>query len=141
MDTLPITVPPVLNLVSAIAVGALIGTERERRKGEGPTRSPAGLRTFAIASTAGAVAFSLGGVVLLAVVAASVAGLAAVSYGKRPHQDPGADHGNRAAADGAARRALHPRAADGGGDCRHGDGAAASQGLAARLGHHADLKG
>ena len=89
MDTLPIMVPPVLNLVSAIAVGALIGTERERRKGEGPARSPAGLRTFAIASTAGAVAFSLGGVVLLAVVAASVAGLLAVSYGKRPHQDPG----------------------------------------------------
>lgn len=49
MDTLPIMVPPVLNLVSAIAVGVLIGAERERRKGEGPARSPAGLRTFAIA--------------------------------------------------------------------------------------------
>ncbi|WP_444455313.1 MgtC/SapB family protein [Rhodobacter capsulatus] len=89
MDTLPILVPPVLNLVSAIAVGVLIGAERERRKGEGPARSPVGLRTFAIASTAGAVAFSLGGVALLAVIAASVAGLLAVSYGKRPHQDPG----------------------------------------------------
>lgn len=33
-------------LMSALAIGLLIGTERERRKGEGPSRSPAGIRTF-----------------------------------------------------------------------------------------------
>ena len=89
MDALSITVPPVLNMVSALAVGALIGAERERRKGEGPSRSPAGIRTFAIASITGAVAFSLGGGTLLAVVAACVAAMLSVSYGKRPHDDPG----------------------------------------------------
>lgn len=62
-----------LNLVSAVAVGALIGAERERRKGEGPARSPAGIRTFTITSISGAVAFALGGVVLLAVMTASIA--------------------------------------------------------------------
>jgi len=33
--------PPFLNLVTALAVGALTGAERERRKGEGPARAPA----------------------------------------------------------------------------------------------------
>lgn len=89
MDILPIAVPPILNMVSAIAVGLLIGAERERRKGEGPERSPAGIRTFAIASTAGAAAFSLGGVTLLAVVTACVAAMICVAYAKRLHQDPG----------------------------------------------------
>ena len=50
--------PAMLKLVSAVAVGALIGAERERRKGDGPARSPAGIRTFTITSIAGAVAFS-----------------------------------------------------------------------------------
>ena len=40
-----------LNLVSAVAVGALIGAERERRKGEGSARSPAGIRTFTCTKT------------------------------------------------------------------------------------------
>ena len=62
-----------LNLVSAVGVGALIGAERERRKGSGPARSPAGIRTFTITSISGAVAFALGGVGLLAVVTGSVA--------------------------------------------------------------------
>jgi uncharacterized membrane protein (DUF4010 family) len=78
-----------LSLVSAVAVGALIGAERERRKGEGPARSPAGIRTFTITSISGAVAFSLGGVGLLAVVTASVAVMAAVSYWRAQDQDPG----------------------------------------------------
>ena len=72
MENALILDPPILNLVSAVAVGALIGAERERRKGEGPARSPAGIRTFTITSIAGAVAFSLGGVVLLAVLTAAL---------------------------------------------------------------------
>lgn len=78
-----------LNLVSAVAVGALIGAERERRKGIGPARSPAGIRTFTITSIAGAVAFALGGVGLLAVVTGSVAVMVAVSYWRAQDQDPG----------------------------------------------------
>ena len=89
MENALILNPSMLNLVSAVAVGALIGAERERRKGEGPARSPAGIRTFTIASIAGAVAFSLGGVVLLAVLTACVAAMAAVAYWRAQDQDPG----------------------------------------------------
>lgn len=81
--------PPVLNLVSAVGVGALIGAERERRKGVGPARSPAGIRTFTITSISGAVAFALGGVGLLAVLTGSVAVMVAVSYWRTQDQDPG----------------------------------------------------
>jgi hypothetical protein len=49
MENALILDPPVLNLVSAAAVGALICAEKERRKGEGPARSPAGIRTFTMA--------------------------------------------------------------------------------------------
>jgi uncharacterized membrane protein (DUF4010 family) len=89
MENALILNPSMLNLVSAVAVGALIGAERERRKGEGPARSPAGIRTFTITSIAGAVAFSLGGVVLLAVLTACVAAMAAVAYWRAQDQDPG----------------------------------------------------
>lgn len=81
--------PPILNLISAVGVGALIGAERERRKGEGPTRSPAGIRTFTITSISGAVAFAIGGAGLLAAVTASVAVMVAVSYWRAQDQDPG----------------------------------------------------
>ena len=89
MENTLILDPPMLNLVSAVAVGALIGAERERRKGEGPARSPAGVRTFTIASIAGAVAFSLGGVVLLAVLTGCISAMVAVSYLRNQNQDPG----------------------------------------------------
>ncbi len=89
MENLLILDLPTLNFVSAAAVGALIGAERERRKGEGPARSPAGIRTFTITSVAGAVALSLGGVVLLAVVTVCVAAMVAVSYWRSQDQDPG----------------------------------------------------
>jgi len=81
--------PPILNLVSAVAVGALIGAERERSKGEGAARSPAGIRTFTITAIAGAVGFALGGVPLLAVVTAGVIVMVAVSYWRSQDQDPG----------------------------------------------------
>lgn len=89
MEHLLIPDMSVLNMVSAVAVGALIGAERERRKGEGPKRSPAGIRTFTITAISGAVAFSLGGILLLAVVTACVAAMAAVSYWRAQDQDPG----------------------------------------------------
>jgi hypothetical protein len=37
--------PVLVNLAVAIGIGVLIGAERERRKGEGPARSPAGIRS------------------------------------------------------------------------------------------------
>ena len=89
MENALIIDPPILNLVSAVGVGALIGAERERRKGEGPARSPAGIRTFTITSISGAVAFALGGVGLLAVVTGSIAVMVAVSYWRAQDQDPG----------------------------------------------------
>ena len=41
-----------LNLAAALGIGLLIGAERERRKGGGPARAPAGIRTFTVASLA-----------------------------------------------------------------------------------------
>jgi hypothetical protein len=58
-----------LHLAVALGIGLLIGAERERRKGQGPFRSPAGIRTFALASLSGAVS-------LVLLIAASVAGFA-----------------------------------------------------------------
>lgn len=77
------------NLAVALGVGLLIGVERERNKGEGPTRSPAGVRTFAITCLAGAVSMIVGGQVLLAVTTTGVIALAALAYWRGPEADPG----------------------------------------------------
>ncbi|MDU6668799.1 MAG: MgtC/SapB family protein, partial [Bradyrhizobium sp.] len=69
-------------IVVALGIGLLIGLERERRKGEGPGRSPAGLRTFAVASLAGAISMLIGGKMLLAVVTAGVVVLTAIAYSR-----------------------------------------------------------
>ena len=74
---------------TALGIGLLIGAERERRKGEGPSRSPAGVRTFTIASLSGGVSWALGGVPLLAITFLGVAGLCAIGYVRTGEQDPG----------------------------------------------------
>ncbi len=51
---------PWFNFAVAIGLGLLIGLERERSKGEGPMRGPAGIRTFALAALPGAIAIHLG---------------------------------------------------------------------------------
>jgi uncharacterized membrane protein (DUF4010 family) len=79
----------VLDLAVALGIGLLIGAERERRKGEGSWRSPAGIRTFAVTSLAGAISFIVGGVVLLAVATVGVIILAAVAYWRGHEDDPG----------------------------------------------------
>ena len=61
--------PVILNFAVALGIGLLLGAERERRKGEGPSRSPAGIRTFTVASLAGAISFIVGREMLLAVAA------------------------------------------------------------------------
>lgn len=67
-------------LLVALGVGLLVGIERERRKGRGPGRSAAGMRSFALVSLAGALAQSVGGEALVAAGAVAVALLAALSY-------------------------------------------------------------
>jgi uncharacterized membrane protein (DUF4010 family) len=78
-----------LRMAVALAIGLLIGAERERRKGRGPLRAPAGIRTFALTCVLGAVSLELGGAVLLAVATASLAGLITMSYLRTRQQDPG----------------------------------------------------
>ena len=76
-------------LATALGIGLLIGAERERRKGEGPARSPAGIRTFMIASLLGGVSWALGGVPLLAITFLGMAALCAIGYARTGQQDPG----------------------------------------------------
>ena len=78
----------ILNLAVALGIGLLIGAERERRKGEGPLRSPAGIRTFTVASLAGAISFIVGGDVLLSVATAGVIILTAIAYWRAHEDDP-----------------------------------------------------
>ncbi len=76
-------------LLSALAIGLLIGAERERRKGQGPSRSAAGIRTFGIVSLVGAVAVVIGGDSLLALSVAAIAALSTASYLRSTEEDPG----------------------------------------------------
>lgn len=81
--------PPWINFTVALAIGLLIGVERERTKGEGPLRRAAGIRTFALASLLGAVAVHVGGITILALVFVAATVLTALSYLKGNKQDPG----------------------------------------------------
>jgi uncharacterized membrane protein (DUF4010 family) len=79
----------VIDWAVALAIGLLIGLERERSKGSGPDRRPAGIRTHAIAAIFGAAAMRLGGPLLAALAIAAVAGLAALAYRRSGADDPG----------------------------------------------------
>ena len=78
-----------LRLACALAIGLLIGAERERRKGEGPQRSAAGVRTFTLASLSGGVSVFLDGNFLLALTTAVFAVFSAVAYLRTHDEDPG----------------------------------------------------
>lgn len=65
----------------ALGGGLLIGLERERRKGEGPARRAAGIRSFTLVALAGALAQALGQPTLVAVGAFAVVLLAGLAYG------------------------------------------------------------
>ena len=86
---MPILDSVIVNLAVALGIGLLIGAERERRKGKGPSRSPAGIRTFAVASLAGAISFATGGEILLAVTTAGAIILTALAYFRSRSDDPG----------------------------------------------------
>jgi uncharacterized membrane protein (DUF4010 family) len=77
-----------LNIVVALGIGLLIGAERERNKGSGPERSPAGIRTFALTSLLGSIS-SLIHIWLLMITVVCVMVFTATSYYARRSQDPG----------------------------------------------------
>ena len=78
-----------INLGVALAVGLLIGIERERSKGTGPEREVAGLRTFTLISLAGALGLWIGGVYVFIATGAIVGALIAVGYMRTRDTDPG----------------------------------------------------
>ncbi len=79
----------VVGLLLALGIGLLVGLDRERRKGEGPDRRAAGIRSFALVAVSGAVAQLLAEPGLVAVGGLLVAALAAISHFKSRSDDPG----------------------------------------------------
>lgn len=84
-----LTSPDIIAMLVALGAGLLIGIERERRKGEGPTRAAAGVRTFVLVSLCGALAALLQSPLLLGIGAAIVGALAVASYARSRDGDPG----------------------------------------------------
>jgi uncharacterized membrane protein (DUF4010 family) len=86
---MPLPDPLVVRLAIAFAIGALIGIERERSKGQGPDREVAGLRTFILISLSGAISFALAGAasfIAFGVVSGVLIGL---GYTRTRETDPG----------------------------------------------------
>src|SRR5688500_602781 len=81
--------PSWLNLGVALAVGFLIGIERERSKGTGPNRAVAGLRTFTLIALAGALGLWIGGVYVFIAAGGVIGLLIAVGYVRTRDTDPG----------------------------------------------------
>jgi len=78
-----------LSFAVALGGGMLIGIERERNKGTGPSRALGGVRTFALTGAGGAFAQVVGQPWLVALGAALIAILIAVSYWRQRSDDPG----------------------------------------------------
>jgi uncharacterized membrane protein (DUF4010 family) len=79
----------IIRLGAALAVGLLIGIERERSKGQGPRRAAAGVRTFTLIALAGAISLELGRLPAFLVVAAVIGIFAAISYVRTFRHDAG----------------------------------------------------
>ena len=80
---------PWLRLAGALAIGLLIGAEREWHKGDGPLRSAAGIRTFGLASLLGGMSFHLGREVLLGTAMLAIAAFCFAAYQRNHKHDPG----------------------------------------------------
>lgn len=80
--------PEVNGVIVASGIGLLVGLERERAKGGGPLREPAGIRSFILCSLSGAVAASLGEMALL-VAGAFLSALVTAAYLRTRDHDPG----------------------------------------------------
>lgn len=76
-------------LAVALGIGLLMGVERERHKGTGPGRAPAGIRTFALVSLLGGICMVIGNMAVLAVALAFVAAAILIAYALGDRDDPG----------------------------------------------------
>jgi uncharacterized membrane protein (DUF4010 family) len=81
--------PAILSIAVALGIGLLIGVERERRKGDGPERAGAGVRTFSITALTGVLAMLSESSVVLAVAGVGVVAFATASYLQNREGDPG----------------------------------------------------
>lgn len=79
----------IIGISVALGIGLLVGAERERRKGDGPSRSAAGLRTFTITALTGSVARLLGESWLIAGLVLIIGAMLALSYWRNRTDDPG----------------------------------------------------
>jgi uncharacterized membrane protein (DUF4010 family) len=80
---------PEARLAVALGIGLVIGAERERRKGVGPGRRGAGIRTFAVVALLGGVVAAIGDTPLLVAMAVVVGAMALASYWLGNREDPG----------------------------------------------------
>lgn len=80
---------PIWRLLTAVAIGALIGIERERHKGEGVARGAAGLRTFALIALVGGLSVQSQSGILTILAGAFTAGASLLSYWLSDRRDPG----------------------------------------------------
>ena len=71
---------PPINLIVALGIGLLIGTERERAQSDEQQRGVGGLRTFSITALAGAVATIAGGPMLLLALTLLIGALTGLGY-------------------------------------------------------------
>ena len=78
-----------LGLAAALGAGLLVGIERERRKGTGPHRALAGVRTFTLTALAGAGTELTGHRVLVVAGAALLVLLTGIGYWRERSRDPG----------------------------------------------------
>ena len=84
----PFDMTLVSQLLAALGGGLLVGIERERSKGSGPGRKPAGVRTFALAALIGAISAMIGtGVLILSALA--IAALVLAGYLRSNGEDRG----------------------------------------------------
>ncbi len=81
--------PLLIAFAVALGGGMLIGIERERHKGSGPSRSLAGLRTFALVGAGGAFAQAIEQPLLVALGAILIVALIVLSYRRERTDDPG----------------------------------------------------
>lgn len=80
---------PASGFFVAVAVGLLIGVERERRKQDPTVGASGGIRTHVIVALAGAIAAQFPGVWLLVCGAAFVGALVVIAYARQRSADPG----------------------------------------------------
>jgi uncharacterized membrane protein (DUF4010 family) len=84
-----ILVSPEWRLVTALAIGLLIGMERERKKGLDRARAAAGLRTFTLIALLGGAVTQTGYLALTVLAGTFVAAAALLGYALGDREDPG----------------------------------------------------